>query len=115
MTTKPKPTLEQSVKKSLSARCFITRDERGRTTRQGFIHCIVPSAQGDLVLVQYFEALMGMPNTMALVPLESMVMHDPTRWEGYVLFEDDAHLRSYFDSWQSARDERIDSQARREK
>jgi hypothetical protein len=101
--------LESILKRGLEGRCFMTRDQRGRSIYQGVIHCIVPSAQGDLVLVQYFEAMFGQLNTMALIPLASMVTDKGNSLAGYVLFEDDAHLRSYFETWQHQRDARIDA------
>lgn len=102
-----KATLEQHAKPGLAGRCFIFRDERGRTKYQGFVHCIIPSQQGDLVLIQYFEAWFGQLNTMAIVPLASMVERQ-NRSAGYLFFEDDAHLRDYYDTYQAARDERLD-------
>lgn len=104
MTAKPMPKL------GLSGRCFIVRDDRGRTKYQGIIHNIVPCQQGDLVLIQYFEALLGQLNTMALVPLADMV--SPGGMGGYVLFEDDAHLRDYMETWQHARDDRVDREGK---
>lgn len=101
-----KPALESRLKSGLEGRCFLFRNEKKRTVYQGVVHCIIPSAQGDLVLVQYFEAMFGQLNTMALVPLASMV--ENRDGAGYVLFEDDKHLRDYFDEFQHARDERID-------
>lgn len=101
-----KPTLESRLKPGLAGRCFILRDERKRTVYQGVVHCIIPSGQGDLVLIQYFEALFGQLNTMALVPLASMI--ESRVGSSYMFFEDDQHLRDYFDQWQSARDEAID-------
>jgi hypothetical protein len=100
-------TAKQTHKLGLSGRCFIVRDDRGRTKYQGLIHNIIPCQQGDLVLIQYFEAMFGQLNTMALVPLAEMV--SPGGMGGYVLFEDDAHLRGYMEAWQNVRDERIDA------
>lgn len=109
---KPKSLTEQRAKPGLAGRCFILRDERGRTVFQGFVHCILPCQQGDLVLIQYFDAAFGQPNNMALVPLAGMVEQKAPG--GYVFFEDDEHLREYFKTWQAARDERLDRLAAKE-
>jgi hypothetical protein len=82
---KPKPPIETLCKTGLAGRCFIVRDERGSTKYQGFVHCIIPSQQGDLVLIQYFEVFFGQLHTMALVPLASMM---EKKDRGYVFFED---------------------------
>jgi hypothetical protein len=96
---------EAKLKTGLRGRCFILKNDDGTTKYQGIVHCIVSSAQGDLVLVQYFEALMGEPNTMALVPLADMVEHQQSK--GYVFFEDDEHMRFYMEHYQGPRDKRI--------
>jgi hypothetical protein len=96
------------TKTGLSGRCFIVLNERGRTQYQGLVHCIVPSHPTDFVLIQYFEAMMGQLNTMALIPIADLV--------GYILFEDDAHLRDYMEHFQCSRDERLDAaEVRRER
>ena len=108
--TKPptKPKLIDLCKPGLAGRCFIVRDERGSTKYQGFVHCIIPSQQGDLVLIQYFEAMFGQPHTMALVTLASMVEEkDRGPWADYVFFEDDEQLRAYMENVQNRRDERL--------
>jgi hypothetical protein len=95
----------------LIGRCFITR-QHGRTHYQGIVLGIVPSGQGDLALVQYFECMMDEPNAMELVPLAAMAGTGRSQ-QGYpehdwVFFEDAKHLRHYMDNVQSRRDQRID-------
>ena len=80
---------------SLQGRYFIIYDVNGKVQYQGIVHCIIPCQQGDLVLVQYFEWLLGEPDTMELVPLAKMI-----RSEGaprYVFFEDAAHMRHHIE------------------
>ena len=53
------------------------------------------------MLVQYFEAMFGQLNTMALVPLADMVTRKgDAPMEGYVFFTDDEHLRDYMENVQ---------------
>jgi hypothetical protein len=103
--TKEITPLADLLKPGLAGCCFITRDERGRVIYQGVVHCVVPSQQGDLVLIQYFDAMYGALNTMALVPLSDMVAGKEGR---YVFFADDAHLRDYMENVQRHLEERLD-------
>ncbi len=100
-------------KTGLPGRYFITRDEAGSTTRQGAVHCIIPSSLGDLVLVQYFEPISGQPHTMALVRLADMI--EKPAPPDYIFFEDVEFRRFYMECYQRPLDDRIDKRRERER
>ena len=68
------------------------------------------------MLVQSFEAMFGQPNTMALVPLADMVTSkEAAPFDGYVLFEDDEHLRDYMENVQRPREANLDREDARKR
>ena len=72
--------------------CFAIR-HKGDVIVQGYVRAIVPSGKGDFALVQFFEAALGDPSTMALVSVDEMTGNDPAH--EWVWFENDKHLRAY--------------------
>jgi hypothetical protein len=99
--------------------CFMVRSpDDGRMQWQGHIHAVVPSNtdKGDLALVQFFDGWGALGN-MALIPLAEMTTLAPddggSRFNRWVLFTDDAHLRDYCDTYQRPREEQLDALAER--
>jgi hypothetical protein len=92
--------------------CFMVRSPERRTLFEGVIRAIIPSGRadtGDLALVQYFEALLGTPNTLALISLAEMTTPHGTKHEReYVLFEDNQQLREYCEAYQRPTEEHLD-------
>jgi hypothetical protein len=76
----------------LVGRCLVIFGEASRVRYQGIVR---GDLGGGLYLVQYFEAVMGEPSTLAVIPVSRMVQpEDYYRAAGaWEFFEDDEHLR----------------------
>lgn len=86
---------QQNSNNDIVGRCFVIfSEDEGRTTigREGIVRAVLP---GERLLVQFFDAFVGEPSTMAVVPIATVdwqVERKPGAWE---FFEDDAHLRHW--------------------
>jgi len=91
----------------LVGRCFIVRSLSGVSQAQGIVRAVFPSnaPKGELALVQFFEAALGEPNTLALIALTDMSPEPISSFGGWVFFDNHHHLRSYFDNYQTYRDQ----------
>jgi hypothetical protein len=83
--------------KDLVGCSFVIRGEGRLINYQGEIR---GNPAPGLYLVQFFEAMMGQPNTLTIMPIEAMIDKPPYRPPGSVmLFEDDKHLRFWMENY----------------
>ena len=101
MTTTAKPKKTSAPPMDLVNRCFIQWGDDGHWNLQGVIR---GRPTPDRVLVQYFEALMGEPSTMAILPLAEMTGYEWRKPGSYILFEDDEWLRFWIEHKAPKRD-----------
>ena len=79
----------------LVGKCFVIFGKDRCFSKQGHVKAYLGEGY---FLVQFFEALMGDPSTLAVFHIEQMGYRDrePGSWE---LFEDDAHLREWVETF----------------
>jgi hypothetical protein len=92
------------------------KDEHGRVKNQGTIAAVIPSNNhnvGDLVLVQYFDWVMGFPSTRRLVPLSELTT------DNWVLYESIKQMTDHYERTDGPRNDainaRLDAEAKRAK
>jgi hypothetical protein len=74
--------------------CFIVWGEGKEVQYEGWIRS---RPEPGLYLVQYFEAFMGSPSTMAIMPVEKMIERPWAEPGSMLLFTDDEHLRFWME------------------
>jgi hypothetical protein len=86
----------------LIGRCFIQWGNDGHWNFQGVIR---GQPTSETVLIQYFDAFMGHPSTLSVIPLAGLFSR-PWREPGsYILFDDDEHMRFWIERQAPANDE----------
>jgi hypothetical protein len=82
---------------SVIGMCFICLNDDGKLDHQGYVCAHV---HGSIYMVQYFDALMGEPNTLEPVDFEALA-GKPTGCRktpnAIIFFEDDEHMRFYLE------------------
>jgi hypothetical protein len=93
----------------LVGRCLHGKNEEGIVDYQAQIRAVFPSnaVVGDLVLIQYFDALVGEASTLRLLPLTELT-HE--RW---VLYEDLEHMNFQYEHVERYRTEMWERRQRR--
>jgi hypothetical protein len=81
----------------LVGRCFHIYNEDRIANMQGIVRA---QLEDGFYLVQYFDAMHGLPSTLAVVHISTMVQHEDRRGPGdWQFYEDDEHLRDWWECY----------------